>query len=159
MSTRNAWLLSFLLFASLAAESQNFKGVYKVDRLLSRMNTKDTVYVVNFWATWCKPCIEELPAFDSLLVLQNSKPVKIILVSLDFKEDLETKVKPFLLKRNIQAECVLLDEVNGNDFINKISPNWSGAIPATLFKKEAKKELVEKKMKLADLITYLKKLE
>src|ERR1043165_4592291 len=52
----------------------------------------DTTYVLNFWATWCKPCVEELPGFDSLLVLESKNPVKIILVSLDFKEDLEKRV-------------------------------------------------------------------
>jgi thiol-disulfide isomerase/thioredoxin len=106
---------------------------------------------VNFWATWCKPCIQELPAFDSLSTMVKNKKVKILLVSLDFSEDLNSKVNPFLIKNKIRTECVLLDEVNGNDFINKISPSWSGAIPATYLKQGNRKRLVEKKLTRKDL--------
>jgi thiol-disulfide isomerase/thioredoxin len=105
--------------------------VYKINDLVKRIGYSDTLYVVNFWATWCKPCIQELPAFDSLSTMVKNKKVKILLVSLDFSEDLNSKVNPFLIKNKIRTECVLLDEVNGNDFINKISPSWSGAIPPT----------------------------
>lgn len=160
MITKLRWLSSFLLLCSLSG-AQNFKGVYKIDELLQKLNNKDTVYVVNFWATWCKPCIQELPAFDSLYLetKQKQAPVKVLLVCIDFKEELEVKVKPFLLQRSVQAECILLDEVNGNDFINRISENWSGAIPATYFKKGKQELLVEKKMHLAELNARIKSLQ
>ena len=131
--------------------SQSISGVYKIDALLKRIENKDTTYVVNFWATWCKPCVEELPAFDSLNAECRGSRVKIILVSLDFKEDLQKKVNPFLHKHQIKSNCVLLDEVNGNDFIDQISPKWSGAIPATLLKFGDSKVFMEKKLKLQDL--------
>lgn len=154
MNTKRFILISFLLM-SISSFSQNFKGSYKIDQLLNRTNGNDTLYVINFWATWCKPCVQELPAFDSLYAESKSTKVKVLLVSLDFTEDIETKVKPFLIKKNIQAECILLDEVNGNDFVNKISSNWSGAIPATLFKKGKQQKLIEKKMSLKDLNSHL----
>lgn len=157
MITKHKWLLSFLFFTSFAF-SQNFKGVYKIDSLLDLFKNKDTTYVINFWATWCKPCVEELPVFDSLTTLNKNGPVRVILVSLDFKEELEKKVMPFLIKRTIKTECVLLDEVNGNVFIDKISPQWTGAIPATLIKKGDKKVFLEKKIKLAELQENLKAL-
>lgn len=155
MTIKRALAISLLL-TGFSMSSQNFGGVCKIGDLLKLINRPDTQYVVNFWATWCKPCVEELPAFDSLLAVTGSSPVKILLVSLDFKEELENKVKPFLLKHQIRSECVLLDEVNGNDFVDKISPSWSGAIPATLFITGRERKLVEKKMKLAELRSNLK---
>lgn len=140
-----------LVLISAFASAQNFRGIYKIDRLLSRIDHQDTLYVINFWATWCKPCVQELPSFDSLHVLSKNKTVKVILVSLDFSEDTEKKVKPFLLKQGIRAECILLDEVNGNNFISKISSEWTGAIPATLFKKGDQQKFVEKKMNLKEI--------
>ena len=158
MTTKQRILISFL-FLSHFVNSQNFKGVYKIDALLQRFNNADTTYVINFWATWCKPCVEELPAFDSLKVLKSNSPVKVILVSLDFVEGLDKKVKPFLLKNKIKADCVLLDEINGNDFIDKVSPLWSGAIPATLIKKGETKKFQEKKMNLEELLLVVKSVQ
>ena len=138
-----------------ALQAQTVSRVYKIDGLLQRISRTDTAYVVNFWATWCKPCIQELPAFDSLYAATANRPVKVLLVCLDFKEELEKKVNPFLRKSNIRIECVLLDEINGNDFINKISPQWTGAIPASLFKYKSAVHFAEKKMHLEELQAQL----
>ena len=142
----------FLLFAfSGLIISQKSPAIYKISNLLSRIhNSSDTVYVINFWATWCKPCIEELPDFEKFNRQNKTKIVKIILVSMDFKENLKEKVIPFLKKNNYSMECVLLDEINGNDFIDKINPKWSGAIPATYFTTNNKKNelLLERKISL-----------
>ncbi|MDO8998836.1 MAG: TlpA disulfide reductase family protein [Bacteroidota bacterium] len=151
MTIKNAFLISFL-FLSFIGKTQIVSSVYKIDDLLNRIKSKDTTYVINFWATWCKPCVAELPSFDSLSKVSNAK---IILVSLDFKEDIEKKVNPFLQKKNIKLECVLLDEINGNDFINKVDPTWTGAIPATLFKKDCRSYFVEKKINRYELLKGL----
>jgi thiol-disulfide isomerase/thioredoxin len=134
--------------------AQNFSGTYKIRDLLKRIDTSKKTLVVNFWATWCKPCVEELPAFDSLC--KPNSDFKILLVSLDFKEDIDKKVKPFLEKHKISCECVVLDEINGNDYINLVSKDWSGAIPATLFVKKDKKILVEKKIKSREILEKVK---
>ena len=147
--------LVFILW-SIATQAQQVKSVYKIDQLLERIESIKTPIVVNFWATWCKPCVQELPAFDSL---QKERPeIKVLLVCIDFKEDLNTKVDPFLNKHGIQCETVLLDEVNGNDFINKIAKEWTGAIPGTLFVNGKKKFFIEKKMGLKELKEQLNKL-
>jgi len=94
-------------------------------------NNSDTTYVVNFWATWCAPCVKELPAFDTIQANHSNDKIKVILVTLDFKEDLNKKVIPFIQKKKTACEVVLLDEVNGNYFIPKISQQWTGALPGT----------------------------
>ncbi|MDX2171761.1 MAG: TlpA disulfide reductase family protein [Bacteroidota bacterium] len=140
-----------LILLTCFAKSQTVGGVYKINDLLNRIKNKDTTYVVNFWATWCKPCVQELPAFDSLFTLTKNSSIKIILVSLDFKEDIETKVNTFLMNKNMKSEVVLLDEINGNDYINKISEKWSGAIPATLIKNIRHSNFIENKVHLKEL--------
>ncbi|MBA2612385.1 MAG: TlpA family protein disulfide reductase [Bacteroidetes bacterium] len=147
MSIKKILLISFLFYTAFV-KSQTVSKVYKIDELLNRIKNPDTTYVINFWATWCKPCVAELPSFDSLSKISN---VKILLVSLDFKEDLEKKVNFFLQKNKIKIECVLLDEINGNDFINKIDKSWTGAIPATLIKNKEHRVFIEKKIHLAEL--------
>lgn len=150
-------IISFLL-CCCGVKSQHVSAVYKIDGLLNRLKHKDTLYVVNFWATWCKPCIKELPAFDSLLAKTKSDKIKILLVCLDFKEELEKKVNPFLAKNQLTSECVLLDEINGNDFIDKVSRDWTGAIPATLLRHGEKSAFLERKITLSDLEAEVSKL-
>lgn len=101
--------------------------------LLEQQN--DTTYVVNFWATWCKPCVAELPYFQEISLAYQDKPVKVILVSLDFKRQIEKKLKPFLKKHQLHPEVVLLNDGNTTRWIDLVSPEWSGAIPATYFYK------------------------
>lgn len=130
-------LVFFLLMCFTSAFAQKPSvPVYKINDLTKRIfSNNDTTYVVNFWATWCKPCVAELPEFEKLHQAHKSEKVKVLLVSMDFKEELNKKLKEFLEKNKYTSEIVLLDEVNGNDFINKISESWSGAIPATLIVK------------------------
>ena len=148
---RAAIKISCYLFA-ISLPAQPFSGVVKTQQLLQRIDHPDTLYIVNFWATWCKPCVKELPSFDSLNNAVKGQKIKVLLVTLDFAENLNSKVLPFLKRKNIITECVLLDEVNGNDFIDRFDKKWSGAIPATYFYQKGKrKELFEKEFTLSSL--------
>lgn len=102
----------------------------------------DTTYVINFWATWCKPCIEELPYFEELNKAESANPVKVVLVSLDFPQHLENKLLPFIEKNRINSRVDVLLDGSYNDWIDKVSPAWSGAIPATYIYKRKEHHLV-----------------
>ena len=99
-------------------------------QILKEQPTDETV-VYNFWATWCKPCVEEMPYFEQLQANYKAKGLKVVFVSLDFKSKLE-KVTEFVGKKDLKAEVVLLYEPDFNSWIDKVSTQWSGAIPATL---------------------------
>jgi AhpC/TSA family. len=128
-------------------------------QVLSQQN--DTLNVVNFWATWCVPCVKELPHFVATLQEMKDKPVKLILVSLDTHSSLESAVIPFLKKKNFVARHYLLDD-NGrmNEWIPKIDSGWDGAIPATALYKNGQKlrfdqgQLSENELK-ANIQTHL----
>jgi thiol-disulfide isomerase/thioredoxin len=111
----------------------------KADDLMKRVTaTNDTTYVVNFWATWCAPCIKELPDFEKVNTNYAGKKVKVILVSMDFPEDYDTKLIPFIKKKNVLSEVVMLNETKPDIFINKINPKWQGSIPATMIINKSK---------------------
>jgi thiol-disulfide isomerase/thioredoxin len=92
---------------------------------------KAEIIILNFWATWCKPCVEELPDFERIYAEYKDKNVKVMLVSLDFASDLETNVKPFWKSKGFEMQTYLLNESDPNKWINQIEPKWSGAMPAT----------------------------
>ena len=125
-------LLSTLIF--LVACSAPEKGkveIIKIEGLQSLLNENNhKLHVINFWATWCKPCVKELPQFIALA--EDHPEITISLVSLDFVQDLDTKVYPFLEKKNIDLRILLIDELDYNLWIDMVDPSWSGAIPATL---------------------------
>lgn len=125
-----------LFFCSIAVQAQ-IKPL-SVDELEQRISKgKDTTFVVNFWATWCSPCIEELPYFEEVNKKYVKEKVKIILVSLDFQSKLESNVLPFLKRMKLASEVFILNEPNQQEFIDKVDKSWSGAIPATLFVRDA----------------------
>jgi thiol-disulfide isomerase/thioredoxin len=92
----------------------------------------DTVYVVNFWATWCKPCLKELPDFEKVNAEYSQRKVEVILVSLDFPNQHDNLLVPFVKDNNLKSRVLHLTDVDANKWIGKVSEEWSGAIPATL---------------------------
>lgn len=144
--------------AAIIAYAQEIP-TYKAEQLTERISDEDTFYVVNFWATWCGPCVRELPEFDKLHQSLQNKPVKILLVSMDFKEDYPKKIARFMHKKQLQHEVIWLDETNANDFIPKIEEQWQGSIPATLlaYKKNEYRNFFEGAVKAGQLQLLIEK--
>ena len=105
----------------------------------------EKILIVNFWATWCVPCVEELPYFEQATTDFADSDLKVILVSLDFKKSVEKQLIPFINKNKLQSEVVLLSDPKMNNWINKVSSDWSGAIPATLYLSSDSKKFKEGK--------------
>ena len=160
-SIKTPLILAVFLFSGFFSFAQQVP-VLKITDLEKRIkNDSDTTYIVNFWATWCAPCVKELPDFDSISKVYAGKKIKVLLVTMDFKQDLQTKVLPFIRSKKIYSEVLLLDEVNGNYFIPKISDAWSGALPATLIINQKKKfnHFFEKKLTFEFLKNEIKQIE
>lgn len=106
----------------------------------------DTTYVVNFWATWCGPCVKELPYFEQLHAAgqHEGQPVHVTLVTIDLAMAYETSLLPFLEKQQLQAEVVGLRDGDANAWIDRVDPSWSGAIPITVFLRGEQRTFFEK---------------
>ena len=124
--------------------------VYDYDGLEPLINKKDDeIHVVNFWATWCAPCVKELPYFEK--INSEYKDIDMLLVSLDFPRQYEKKLKPFLKEKQLQSKVVCLNDVDQNRWIPAIDSLWSGALPATIIYKGDKRKFFEKSFTYEEL--------
>ena len=141
---RFSLLLPVLLFTSQCLHGQQIPAM-GIDAIINRASSKDTVYIVNFWATWCAPCVQELPVFNSLQKKYADKPVKVLLVSMDFKEDYPMKLATFIQRKKLLPDVIWLSDTNPNDFVPKVDKAWEGSIPATVIvhKGSQTKEFIE----------------
>lgn len=136
--------LFVLLFVTFSVQAQEKVTVYDTydDFAKNILIEDENIYVINFWATWCAPCIKELPYFEKLNA--ENKNVKVILVSLDSKKDLDKKLIPFIEKRKLKSKVLLLADKDYNSWLSKVDADWSGAIPATLLLNGKKKQFAER---------------
>ena len=125
------FVLLSLLVLMAGATSQSVQK-WKIGDLENYIKKSNTPVIINFWATYCKPCIEEIPYFHKLVKEYEKKGVKLLLVSLDLPEEYP-KIRSFATKRKYTAPIVWLDESNADYFCPKVDDAWSGAIPASLF--------------------------
>ena len=149
--------ISVLILTITNVDAQPIKR-WKMDDLLHYAATNDSVLVINFWATFCGPCIAELPYFHSITNKYKNDNVKLLLVSLDFEEYYPKRIRDFAKKRKYTAEIVWLDEEKPDEFCPRIDPTWTGSMPATLFinKKTGYRKFVEAEMKPGELEKQVK---
>ena len=150
-------LLFILVVFSLAARSQAIAKWKIEDVVKSFSKHNDTVYVVNFWATFCKPCIAEIPGFLDVVKKYEKQKVKLLLVSLDLPSYYPAKIAAFAKKNKYTAKIVWLNETNADHFCPMIDKSWSGAIPATIVvnNKKGYRKIMEAEMSQADFETII----
>ncbi len=145
-------LIFGLLFLCQLSWSQGSELV-KLDKLQQLIQgEKQQIQVVNFWATWCAPCLKELPLFEKLNGERKDVHIRLVSMDMDLDPDPE-KVRKFVVRKKIQSEVLILNERNPNQWIDKVDKNWSGALPATLVinNKTGKRKFVEKELHEGDL--------
>lgn len=124
------FILGLIFFVSQAQDIPTWK-ITDVEKYITT-NTSDVI-VVNMWATFCKPCVAELPSFIKIINQYKKDNVKLLLVSLDLPSFYPKKISAFAKKHHFNANIVWLNETDADYFCPKIDKSWSGSIPATLF--------------------------
>jgi thiol-disulfide isomerase/thioredoxin len=129
---KKIYLLIFLLLTGLCARPQKIPS-WKIKEVVNYFQQKnDSIYVINFWATFCVPCVAEMPYLQAITQQYQSKKVKLLLVSLDLANSYPSKIKVFAKRNHINSSLVWLNETDADYFCNVIDKNWGGSIPATL---------------------------
>lgn len=125
--------IAIAVVASVVVSAQKIRSL-KIEEVADFYSAKkEGVFVVSFWATFCKPCIGEIPYLQSISKKYSSQNVDLLLVSLDLPAFYPKKIKKFVKENNFTAKVAWLDETDANHFCPVIDKSWSGAMPATLF--------------------------
>jgi thiol-disulfide isomerase/thioredoxin len=131
---------------------------WKITDVANLIEKSDSILVINFWATFCVPCIEEIPDLIKYTNFYKKDKVKLYLVSLDLPEYYPSKIKKFVSKKRFITNIAWLNETNADYFCPKISEQWSGAIPATLIvnTKKGYRQFYEKKLSAIEIKEAIK---
>ena len=108
-------------------------SVEKLEELIKNRNGKPLL--INVWATWCAPCREEFPDLVKLADEYSNK-IDVVGISVDFPEEIDSKIVPFLKNQNVTFANFVIKVIEPEDFINLLSKDWSGAVPATFIYNE-----------------------
>ncbi len=128
---KTALIITFFCFA-VAAAAQNIPKLKMAEVVKSFSAKSDSIFVINFWATFCKPCVAEIPGFIKIAEKYKKDKVKLILVSLDLPSFYPKRIASFAAKNNFATNLAWLDETDADYFCPMIDTAWSGAIPATI---------------------------
>ncbi|HON18802.1 MAG TPA: TlpA disulfide reductase family protein [Salinivirgaceae bacterium] len=155
------WLaIAILLLSVQTSLGQPTVKVYNFRQLEKKIYpSADSIYVINFWATWCSPCVKELPEFIKAEQQLYQDKIRFIYVSLDFEEHIQTRLIPFLERMNFKSEVVVLKQDDADQWIPKIDKSWSGSLPATLFISRKKRIFHEGTLTYEQLIKQIKTLK
>ena len=155
---RTLSIISLLLMFNCNNPSKDSIEVVDFDGLYSKIDLSvDKTYVINFWATWCAPCVKELPYFEEVNKQSKDNNTEVILVSLDFPSQIESKLKPYLKKNKIKSKVILLDDSKINTWVPKVSERWDGGIPATLIVNSSNYNFYPKPFEKEELFTEINK--
>ena len=151
-------MLLLFLAGIISAKGQTIAS-WKVIKLQDYISKSDSVLVINFWATFCKPCNEEIPYFQTIVDKYKDQNVKLLLVSLDLKDEYLNKIKTFAEKNNYTNQIVWLNETNADYFCPKVDKAWMGGIPSTLLinPKTGYRKFFEQQLKPEEFERELKK--
>src|SRR6187402_222926 len=126
-------ILSVLLaLGCIISFSQEVKKI-SITELEAYIRKSDKPLVVNFWATFCVPCVKEIPYFQSIIKEKYQGKIELLLVSLDLPSSYPAKINSFAKEKKFYSPMAWLNETNADIFCPKIDSAWSGAIPASLF--------------------------
>ena len=125
-------IVILLLCAGTICQAQTVKKI-KITDLEQTIAQSDHPLIVNFWATFCVPCIKEIPYFQSTVARYQGQQVELILVSLDLPDYYPARIAAFAKKSEYTARVLWLNETDADYFCPKVDPGWSGGIPCSLF--------------------------
>jgi len=143
---------------AIQTEGQSYTEIDKEQLLALTSLENDTTYVINFWATWCSPCVKEIAYFEKMHRQYSQSSVKVVLVSLDFPNQAAKRVPSFLSEKEITAPVFLMTNLSYNDWIDQVDPSWSGAIPATLIYRKDQRIFLEQELSMEELQTHVKQI-
>jgi thiol-disulfide isomerase/thioredoxin len=149
---KNFYLLFLFTTLHLKSDAQKMEK-WKITDVANLIEKSDSILVINFWATFCVPCIEEIPDLIKCANLHKTEKVKLYLISLDLPEYYPNKIRKFVTKKKFSTNIAWLNETNADYFCPIVSAQWSGAIPATLIvnKKKGYRQFYEKKLSASEI--------
>lgn len=143
---------SFLVLITVSVYAQEARLIHLNQLQEDIKSEKGKIQVINFWATWCAPCLKELPLFEKLNAERPDIHIRLVSMDMDLDPNPD-KVRRFVSRKKLTSEIIILDERNPNKWIEQVDKRWSGALPATLIinNQNGKRVFVERELHAGEL--------
>ena len=149
------YLLISLLLSSGQSFGQSFESVKVKDIQQLVKLSGEKVRIINFWATWCSPCIKEMPYFEKI---NENKEADVFLISMDYDLDPNPeKVNRFIARKNLKSKVLYVTEGNPKAWFGKIDKSWQGNLPVTLIinPTTGKRKFIQQELQQGDLEKFI----
>jgi thiol-disulfide isomerase/thioredoxin len=152
-------VILFIIISAFAASAQSIPS-WKITDLEKYIQSSSTPVIVSFWATFCVPCLQEIPYFEKIAKKYSKEGVTVLLVSLDMEEQYPETISSMAAKMKFVSKVVWLNETNADYFCPKVDSSWSGSLPSTLliYNKTGYRKFFEEKIPEGKLETEIKEL-
>ncbi len=107
-------------------ESLEEAGVAKLAK-----NERDKLLLVNVWASWCGPCVQELPEFVTMNRMYRHRSFRLVTLSMDEPEKKDAPLK-VLREKHVAAENYIVTIKDRDKFADLLDKDWTGPLPHTL---------------------------
>jgi thiol-disulfide isomerase/thioredoxin len=131
--TVGAAILALGSGAKVSAESEVARHVDASEVLELVAGQKGKIVLLNFWATWCPPCVREFPELVEVEKAYRARGVAVISISADSPHKVEKELLPFLEKHRPEFEVYVKKDGDIMAFTRVIDPDWKGTLPSTFF--------------------------
>ena len=116
----------------LAAEPVTVSLVNADQLKALRQNGSGKFRLINFWATWCAPCVAEFPEFVTMNRMYRHRDFELVTIAVNDPDE-QKNVLAFLRKHQASGQNLLFASENRDALINAFDPEWQGQVPYTLF--------------------------
>lgn len=156
---KNNVLIFLLICLPFATQAQPKVTTIQTSDLIQLVDSSSTPIIISFWATWCSPCLHEIPWLEKSIAAKSQDSITLVLVCIDGAKTTR-ELEVFVARKGFRSRVVLWQRPNFDAFALAMNIKWTEGIPATYLRnnKRNRKAFFNRQLTEAQIDREFKKL-